>query len=65
MMAHTGDFEVHPIGTGERLKALPVSAGICAFDRDECTVTLALDSEAEVLAMLETLPSKNRVRIAA
>jgi hypothetical protein len=21
-MAHTGDFEVHPIGTGERLKAL-------------------------------------------
>lgn len=43
--------------------SLPASAGVCAYDRDECTVTIALDSETEVMALTRALPGKNRVRL--
>lgn len=42
---------------------LPINAGVCAFDRDECTVTIALDTEADVLALVEALPHRNRVKV--
>jgi len=42
---------------------LPADAGICADDLDECTVTLALSSEAEVRAARAALPLRNRVRV--
>lgn len=44
---------------------LPINAGVCAFDRDECTVTIALDTEADVDALVSTIPSRRRVRFAA
>jgi hypothetical protein len=49
-----------PIATPE----LPADAGVCAFDRDECTVTLALSNEDEVMALVRALPSRNRVWLA-
>lgn len=42
---------------------LPATAGVCAYDRDECTVTLALDSEADVVALVNALPAKHRVKL--
>lgn len=42
---------------------LPKNAGVCAFDRDECTVTIALDSETDVTALLSALPSRNRAAV--
>lgn len=44
---------------------LPVNAGVCAYDRDECTVTIALDTEDDVLAVVSTIPSRRRVRFSA
>jgi hypothetical protein len=45
-------------------RMLPVGAGICAFDVDECTVTLALDNCDEVKVLVDALPAKSRVRLA-
>lgn len=60
-------IETHPLyahpPTDTRRRALPDSAGICAFDLDECTVTIALDNEDEVRALRKALPGKNRVRL--
>lgn len=42
---------------------LPFSAGIVAYDRDECTVTIAFDCEADVLAATKALPHRNRVKL--
>jgi hypothetical protein len=42
---------------------LPGSAGICAFDRDECTATIAFETEAELQAVINRLPGRKRVRI--
>ena len=44
-------------------EALPSSAGWVAFDLDECTVTIAVDSADEVRAVRDALPSRNRVRV--
>lgn len=41
---------------------LPIGAGVCAYDRDECTVTIALDSVDDVLALVEALP-RNRIKV--
>jgi hypothetical protein len=35
-MAHTGDFEVHPIGTGERLKVLETA--LADFERSAALI---------------------------
>lgn len=60
-------IETHPLythpPTDTRRRALPDSAGICAFDLDECTVTIALDNEDEVRALRKALPGKNRVPV--
>ena len=42
---------------------LPSDVGICAMDYDECTVTLALNDEKQVRALLKVLPAKSRVRV--
>ena len=42
---------------------LPSSAGCCAFDLDECTVTIALDTEAEVRSLVSSLRSRRRARL--
>jgi hypothetical protein len=50
-------------GRTKRGPVLPATAGVCAYDTDECTVTLALDDKDQVLTLVKKLPSKNRVRI--
>ncbi len=35
----------------------------CAFDLDECTVTLAFDNEAQTRSFIEYHSSRNRVRV--
>lgn len=42
---------------------LPQTAGVCAYDRDECTVTVALDNIDQVMAMVKALPCKGRVML--
>lgn len=42
---------------------IPAAAGVCAFDIDECTVTLALDKADDVWALVNSLPAKNRVMV--
>lgn len=44
-------------------RSLPSTAGVCAYDLDECTVTLALDNELEVQTLVTALPAKRRVRL--
>jgi hypothetical protein len=43
--------------------SLPIGAGVCAYDRDECTVTIALDTIEDVLWLVENLPHRNRVKV--
>lgn len=40
---------------------LPDTAGCCAWDLDECTVTVAFDSEEEMRAFRDALTSRHRV----
>lgn len=39
------------------------SAGICAFDLDECTATIAFDTAAEMQAFISRLPGRKRIRV--
>lgn len=48
---------------GELVKHLPANAGICAADWDECTVTVAFDTEEDARAVYSALPARNRVRL--
>ena len=43
--------------------SLPIGAGVCAYDRDECTVTIALDTPEDVRWLVENLPHRNRVKL--
>lgn len=52
-----------PTGAIPSAWRLPIGAGVCAYDRDECTVTFAFDTEADVLAIVESIPHRNRVRL--
>jgi hypothetical protein len=65
-----------PCGPGSRpsdraadgVSPVPASipnAGVCAFDLDECTVTFALDSEEEVVALVKRSPWRSRVGVCA
>jgi hypothetical protein len=47
----------------EARELLPTGAGICAYDLDECTVTIALDSEADVRSMVGRIPARNRAAV--
>lgn len=51
------------LSPGPQWQRVPEGAGVCAFDRDECTVTLALDTEAQVNAFISGLLPKKRVRL--
>lgn len=42
---------------------LPASARVVAFDRDECTVTLAFDNEEEVCRVIRSLKMGHRIRV--
>lgn len=42
---------------------LPPGAGWCAYDIDECTVTIALDTPDQVHALRRCLPARGRVRL--
>lgn len=42
---------------------LPPDAGICAYDLDECTITLALSNAAEVREAFRMLPDRHRMRV--
>jgi hypothetical protein len=39
---------------------LPASARVCAFDLDECTITVAFDTEEEVRRAAAVLPAGHR-----
>lgn len=59
----TEPFPFVPEGQDDGSWSLPIGAGVCAFDRDECTVTIALDTLEDVLWLIENLPHRNRVRV--
>jgi hypothetical protein len=59
MQARIAALEGENVLTG----MLPPNAGIVAYDRDECTVTIALDCEADVLALRDVLPLRKRVKL--
>jgi uncharacterized protein involved in tellurium resistance len=44
---------------------LPPCAGVVAYDRDECTVTFALDTEKQVVDVVAAHPPRNRVCLVA
>lgn len=46
-----------------RRRALPATAGICGLDRDECTVTIALDSATQVEDLLTRIQPRSRVNV--
>lgn len=55
----------HDAAREEKAPTLPAAAGVCAYDRDECTVTLALSSEEEVMDLVLALPLCGRLHVAA
>lgn len=44
-------------------RLLPAGAGCCAFDLDECTVTIALDTADQVNQLSQRLPARGRVKV--
>jgi len=44
---------------------LPSCAGVVAYDRDECTITFALNTEQQVADVVAAYPHRNRIRIEA
>lgn len=42
---------------------IPAKLAWCAMDRDECTVTLAFDTEEQVNEFIANHPSRNRTRV--
>lgn len=47
----------------ERTITISASAGWCAWDVDECWVTVAFDTPEEMDALLSQLKPRNRVRL--